>query len=295
MTYDAPSGQTPILEYYRYDVFGQPAIYGPDNQVRQASLYSNRFLFTGREYNANFGFYEYRARAYHPGLGRFMSEDPKLFDAGDYNLYRYCHNDPIDNTDPMGLEELDIEFRAFIPQASVGYGPASFRGDSRGFSSNPNASSRVSVSVRIETDPGKNHGHPMIGKPTIKVSPTHFNLTGQEKTSTGPKMPQVTVSQSKNGNVNVNVQENVRNPFQPAGQGINADVNISVNQSATQGSVHGLISGAPSFETNFTRQDGQTANLPLQTAPQRTDQFILQLQRTNEVERNIELPPTKPQ
>src|SRR5579884_1259031 len=103
LTYDAPPGQTPILEYYRYDVFGQPAIYGPDNRVRQPSLYSNRFLFTGREYNANFGFYEYRARAYNAKLGRFMSEDPKLFDAGDYNLFRYCHNDPIDFTDPMGL------------------------------------------------------------------------------------------------------------------------------------------------------------------------------------------------
>jgi hypothetical protein len=41
---------------------------------------------------------------YHSGLGRFMSEDPKLFDAGDYNLFRYCHNDPIDMTDPMGLD-----------------------------------------------------------------------------------------------------------------------------------------------------------------------------------------------
>jgi len=37
-----------------------------------------------------------------------MSEDPKLFDAGDYNLFRYCHNDPIDNTDPMGLDTLMI-------------------------------------------------------------------------------------------------------------------------------------------------------------------------------------------
>src|SRR5579884_2715725 len=36
---------------------------------------------------------------------RFMSEDPKLFDAGDYNLFRYCHNDPIDFTDPMGLAD----------------------------------------------------------------------------------------------------------------------------------------------------------------------------------------------
>src|SRR6266487_3694886 len=33
-----------------------------------------------------------------------MSEDPKLFDAGDYNLFRYCHNDPLDLTDPLGLE-----------------------------------------------------------------------------------------------------------------------------------------------------------------------------------------------
>jgi len=33
-----------------------------------------------------------------------LSEDPKLFDAGDYNLFRYCHNDPEDLTDPMGTE-----------------------------------------------------------------------------------------------------------------------------------------------------------------------------------------------
>ncbi len=56
------------------------------------------------------------ARAYHPSLGRFMSEDPKLFDAGDYNLFRYCHNDPIDFTDPTGEiidTLLDIGFIAY--------------------------------------------------------------------------------------------------------------------------------------------------------------------------------------
>jgi RHS repeat-associated protein len=93
-----------ILEKYRYDVFGTPTVYDGSGRLRlNGSIVSNRFLFTGREYNANFGFYEYRARAYNPQLGRFMSEDPKLFDAGDYNLFRYCHNDPIDFTDPMGL------------------------------------------------------------------------------------------------------------------------------------------------------------------------------------------------
>jgi len=93
-----------VIESYKYDAFGAPAIYDADGNQLSSSAYSNRFLFTGREYTNLFGFYEYRARAYHPGLGRFMSEDPKGFDAGDYNLFRYCHNDPIDFTDPMGLD-----------------------------------------------------------------------------------------------------------------------------------------------------------------------------------------------
>ena len=101
-----------IIERYRYDAFGAPTIYAPNWAVRSATIYDNRFLFTGREYAATyrstyvpgFKFYEYRARAYNPALGRFTSEDPKGFDAGDYNLFRYCHNDPIDLTDPMGLE-----------------------------------------------------------------------------------------------------------------------------------------------------------------------------------------------
>ena len=38
-----------------------------------------------------------------------MSEDPKLFDAGDYNLFRYCHNDPEDLTDPMGLGVILVD------------------------------------------------------------------------------------------------------------------------------------------------------------------------------------------
>src|SRR5439155_3033038 len=95
------SGQ--IIERCRYDAFGAPSLYAPDWTFRTWSSYGNRFLFTGREYDGGW-VYEYRARVYHSNIGRFMSEDPKLFDAGDYNLFRYCHNDPIDSTDPMGLE-----------------------------------------------------------------------------------------------------------------------------------------------------------------------------------------------
>jgi len=92
-----------ILERYRYDVFGAPSISNANGNPLTASAYNSRFMFTGREYTSTFGIYEYRARAYHPGLGRFTGEDPKGFDAGDYNLFRYCHNDPEDLTDAMGL------------------------------------------------------------------------------------------------------------------------------------------------------------------------------------------------
>jgi hypothetical protein len=40
---------------------------------------------------------------YDPSVGRFITEDPSEFEGGDYNLYRYCNNDPIDLTDPTGL------------------------------------------------------------------------------------------------------------------------------------------------------------------------------------------------
>ena len=117
-----------VIEKYRYDAFGAPTIYDSLNTQLSTSNYGNRFLFTGREYASTFGIYEYRARAYHPTLGRFMSEDPKGFvhrmeygatspnwslsahpGEGEFNLFRYCGNDPLDFTDPMGLDPQTVD------------------------------------------------------------------------------------------------------------------------------------------------------------------------------------------
>jgi RHS repeat-associated protein len=106
-----------ILESYRYDAFGAPTIRDGSGTVISASACKNRFMFTGREYAATFSFYEYRARAYHPGLGRFTSEDPMGYAAGDYNLFRYCGNDPVDHTDPTGLT-IDDPVRNPISQGN---------------------------------------------------------------------------------------------------------------------------------------------------------------------------------
>ena len=108
------------LESYRYDVFGVPTFYSGAGTLLTQTGISNALLYTGREWDQTFGLYEYRARGYDPKLGRFLSEDPKGFDAGDYNLYRYVANDPLDKTDPMGL---DAEFTLMRDPYDAGANP----------------------------------------------------------------------------------------------------------------------------------------------------------------------------
>ena len=45
------------------------------------------------------------ARYYHPGLQRFISEDPIGFAGGGTNLYAYVANNPLSFVDPLGLEK----------------------------------------------------------------------------------------------------------------------------------------------------------------------------------------------
>ncbi len=94
-----------ILEQYDYDAFGYPYFYSASGgKLGSAAQLGNRFLFTGREWLKDLRVYDYRNRMYQPELGRFLQPDPKQFEAGDYNLYRYCHNDPVNKSDPMGLQ-----------------------------------------------------------------------------------------------------------------------------------------------------------------------------------------------
>ena len=44
-----------------------------------------------------------------PTIGRWQTKDPKSFDAGDTNLYRYVGNHPTMATDPSGLFEEGIK------------------------------------------------------------------------------------------------------------------------------------------------------------------------------------------
>ncbi|RLC79879.1 MAG: hypothetical protein DRJ03_22670 [Chloroflexi bacterium] len=91
-----------LVERYEYDVYGAATIYDGSGITLTASAIGNPYLFTARRYDPESGNYYYRARMYSPPLGRFLSQDPLGFDAGDYNLYRYAFNNPTNLTDPSG-------------------------------------------------------------------------------------------------------------------------------------------------------------------------------------------------
>ncbi len=72
---------------------------------RTNAAVDSRYLFTGREFDADIDLYFNRARYYDANTGHFIIEDPSGFGGRDFNLSRYVRNDPIDRRDPEGLQD----------------------------------------------------------------------------------------------------------------------------------------------------------------------------------------------
>jgi len=113
-----------MVASYRYDPFGNTI--SSSGTLASANVYR----FSSKEIHANSGMYYYGFRFYDPNLQRRANRDP-IFEKGGYNLYRFVRNDPIDTSDPQGLEPLTIK----LPNGTIVY-----LGDS-----NPNPRNSVPV------------------------------------------------------------------------------------------------------------------------------------------------------
>jgi RHS repeat-associated protein len=96
-----------ILDQIAYDAFGNiVARLHPTTGV-VGSLFDNPILFAPREFDAETGLYYHRARYLDPTTGRWTTQDPMGFAAGDANLYRYVGNMATMATDPSGNIQWD--------------------------------------------------------------------------------------------------------------------------------------------------------------------------------------------
>ncbi len=107
------------LDHIVYDPFG--------NIVTQTNATDGvRFGFAGMEYDSVTGLYYDHARYYDAVIGRFVSQDPMGFAAGDTNLYRYVGNEPTVDPDPSGLQSQWPLFTypiVYLPQPEPGPDP----------------------------------------------------------------------------------------------------------------------------------------------------------------------------
>jgi RHS repeat-associated protein len=96
-----------VVEHYEYDDYGRPLVFdGAGNPIPSGvSPVGNPYLFTGRHFDGETGFYYFRTRYFDPSTGRFISRDTVGIWTDTFNLgngYTYLANNPWAATDPMG-------------------------------------------------------------------------------------------------------------------------------------------------------------------------------------------------
>jgi RHS repeat-associated protein len=107
--YDSGTGDTVIVNHIAYDAYG-------GSRAETNAAVDHLFGYTGREWDAEADLQYNRARWYDPAVGRWLSEDPIGFEAGDGNLNRFVTNNPTNHFDPDGLRQRSAAWGPEYPR-----------------------------------------------------------------------------------------------------------------------------------------------------------------------------------
>ncbi len=100
-----------VAEQYDYGDYGEPELRNGNGGLLSQSAIDNPYLFNGRRYDPETGFYYYRTRYLEPKSGRFTTRD-SIGVWGDFinlgNGYIYGGNNPFTFIDPLGYKSKSI-------------------------------------------------------------------------------------------------------------------------------------------------------------------------------------------
>ena len=103
-----------VVELYEYDDYGEPVFLVQDS-------INNPYMFTGRRYDPEIGWYLYRTLYLEPAIGRFNMVD-KIGIWGDSsnlgNAFIYLGNNPENFVDPFGLQNMS-DFNNKLPPIKI--------------------------------------------------------------------------------------------------------------------------------------------------------------------------------
>ena len=199
-----------IAQRMDYDVFG--------NVVYDSTPGFQPFGYAGGIYDQHTNLTRFGVRDYDSHTGRWLSKDPILFNGGDFNLYGYVFNDPINLVDPLGLFDIAINDSGGRSGATFG-GTMTVTGDNG-----------QSVTVPVSSWPNATNPSPGVA-PGIHEGT--YSPTGHQGRTNGVRV--------NNGG---NVATNGPNPAQ-GGQSFANGINIHCGYSQTNRGSAGCITIQP--------------------------------------------------
>jgi len=113
-----------IVETYDTSAYGDTLLFSAgggtggawwSNADTQAAYSACRYVFTGREYDAETQGYFYRARFYHARIGRFLGRDPRRRGL-EPNLYEYLIVVPALLRRPRGTAAQQVKIPGHLPR-----------------------------------------------------------------------------------------------------------------------------------------------------------------------------------
>lgn len=107
------NGSGECVAEYTYDAWGNCTVAKDTEYI----AHLNPLRYRGYYYDSDTGLYYLHSRYYDANIGRFINADaPEMIVNDVLNLYSYCKNDPINNSDENGSWCYNIKYCAFNDQ-----------------------------------------------------------------------------------------------------------------------------------------------------------------------------------